>query len=309
MSESVPSISVVIPVFNEAETLQTLYARLVDTLEEFGRSFEIVTVDDGSTDASVQILKELRQQDARLRIVRFSRNFGQSPALYAGLEKARGQYVVMLDADLQNYPEDIPKLVARLDEGYDMVSGYRANRQDSLFRNGASRVLNWFIARVTGQPLRDYGCALKAFRRELVDGMNLLTHRSRYMPMDAAWLGGRVAEVEVRHTERSEGQSKYGLLKLIRTAFDLVTSISSAPLQFIGLVGWVFSFVGFAMAIRVAWLRITQGDVNQMGSVIAIFFFLGGVQLIATGLMCEYVGRIYVEVQRKPYYVIQEEVE
>ncbi len=304
-----PAYSVVVPVYNEIDTLDELLTRLTSTLEGTGASYEIILVDDGSTDGSTEHLKTLAAQDANLHVIVFSRNFGQSPALYAGFSRARGGYVAMLDADLQNYPEDIPLLFAKLDEGYDMVSGWRSQRKDSLFRTGASRILNRYIARSTKVALHDYGCALKAFRREMVVHMLSLTHRCRYLPVDAAALGGRVAEVEVRHDERSHGTSKYGLVKLIRTAFDLVTSISAAPLQFIGLLGWAFAAVGFFMSIWVAYVRLTQGDINTMGSVVAIFFFLSGCQLVATGLLCEYVGRIYIEVQAKPYYVIREETE
>lgn len=304
-----PEISVVIPIFNEVETLPELYARLTQTLEALGKPYEIITVDDGSGDGSIALLRELRKTDPRLRVLCLARNFGQSPALYAGFALARGQYTLMMDADLQNYPEDIPKIVEKLEEGYDMVSGWRAQRQDSFFRNVMSRVLNAYIARVTRVPLRDYGCALKGFRRELVDHMCQFSHRCRYLPVDVAWLGGKVAEVEVRHDERKAGNSKYGLLKLIRTAFDLLTSITSAPLQFIGIAGWFFALVGFGMAIRVAGIRLLYGVENNLETVVAIFFFLAGVQMVATGLMCEYVSRLYIEVQRKPYYVVREEIE
>jgi undecaprenyl-phosphate 4-deoxy-4-formamido-L-arabinose transferase len=309
MPADTPTLSVVIPVFNEREALPILFDRLKATLEGAGRSWEVIAVDDGSADGSRDLLRELRAGDPRLRVVMLSRNFGQSPALYAGFSKARGQYVVMIDADLQNAPEDIPRLIEKLEEGYDMVSGRRADRKDSLFRTLSSRWLNRYISAVTRVPLSDHGCSLKAFRRELVDHMLSLTHRCRYLPVDAAALGGRVTEIEVRHEGREHGESKYGVLKLIRTAFDLITSITAAPLQFIGLVGWFFAGIGFLMSLWVAYIRISQGDINQMGTVVAVFFFLSGCQLVATGLMCEYISRIYVEVQAKPYYVIQEELE
>jgi len=303
------AISVVIPVYNEAAALDELFTRLRATLRDYGKTFEIVAVDDGSTDGSLDTLRRWHAEEPALRLVILSRNFGQSPALYAGFSRARGNYVGMLDADLQNYPEDLPRLFDKLDEGYDMVSGWRAERKDHPFRTVASRLLNRYIARNTGVPLHDYGCALKAFRREMVDHMLTLSHRCRYLPVDAAALGGRVAEIEVRHDERSHGESKYGPYKLIRTAFDLITSISAAPLQFIGLLGWLFAAVGFFMSLWVAYVRLTQGDISMMGSVVAIFFFLSGCQLVATGLMCEYIGRIYVEVQAKPYFVVREELD
>jgi len=309
MNTADPVISVVIPVFNEAASLRELYTRLVNALEPMGRSFEMVMVDDGSKDGSLAILRELRAKDPRLRVLRLSRNFGQSPALYAGFAAVRGAYVVMMDADLQNFPEDIPKLVAKLEEGYDLVSGWRVDRRDNFFRHAASRALNFFVARTTKIPLHDYGCSLKAFRRELVEHMGLFSHRCRYLSVDAALLSGNATEVEVQHSERAQGESKYPLFKLVRTAFDLLTGITAAPLQFIGLAGWASAFVGLFMAVRVAYVRIAYGDINSMGAVIAIFFCLAGVQMITTGLMCEYVSRIYVEVQRKPYYIVKEELE
>jgi undecaprenyl-phosphate 4-deoxy-4-formamido-L-arabinose transferase len=309
MSGSDPEISVVVPVYNEEANLRPLYERLTSTLTQFGRTYEIVAIDDGSRDKSLQLLGELHAQDPRLRVVRLMRNYGQSPALYAGFSRARGRYVVMIDADLQNFPEDIPLLVAKLEEGFDMVSGYRKHRKDGFLRHLFSRSINYVVGRVTKQPLSDYGCSLKAFRRELVDHLGTFTHRCRYLPADAAWVGGAVAEVEVRHEERTHGQSKYGPLKLIQTAFDLLTGITVAPLQFIGVSGFFFAAIGFAMAMRVAYGRIVNGDVLQLESVIALFFFLAGVQMVAIGLMCEYIGRLYVEVQRKPYFIIRDELE
>jgi undecaprenyl-phosphate 4-deoxy-4-formamido-L-arabinose transferase len=309
MPQSRPEISVVVPVYNEAATLRELHQRIAAAMGEMGRPFEIVMVDDGSSDGSLEILKDIRNQDNHLRIVRLARNFGQSPALYAGFSVATGDYVVMIDADLQNYPEDIPLLVEKLDEGFDMVSGWRVQRQDTAFRRTASKLLNFVVARITKVPLHDYGCALKAFRREIVEHMALFTHQCRYLPVDVAGLGGRVTEVEVRHDDRAGGESKYGIFRLIRTGFDLLTSITSAPLQFIGLLGWIFSLIGFGMAIRVLWIRLIGGNILQTETIIAIFFFLSGVQMVATGMMCEYISRIYIEVQRRPYYIIKEVID
>lgn len=309
METSAPEISVVVPVYNEERTLAELFSRLKAVLEGLNRPFEVIAVDDGSADRSLAVLKDLRAGDKRLRVIRLTRNFGQSPALYAGFSVARGKFIFMIDADLQNYPEDLPLLLEKLEEGYDVVSGWRLNRQDSLFRRLASRLLNGYIARVTRVPLHDYGCSLKGFRREVIDRMAMLSHRCRYLPVDVASLGGAVAEVRVRHNPRTEGESKYGLFKLVRTSFDLITSISSGPLQFFGALGWLFALTGFGMALRVGYVRMAHGDVLQLESVIAIFFFLAGVQMVATGMMCEYVSRIYTEVQRKPLFIIREEME
>ena len=245
MSTPAPEISIVVPIFNEEATIERLIERMTAALNAYGRPFEIVAVDDGSRDKSVQVLKDLRARDPRLRVVRLSRNFGQSPALYAGFSQVRGKYAVMIDADLQNYPEDIPTLIDKLDEGYDMVSGWRENRHDSPLRKSFSRMLNWYVARITGVPLHDVGCALKAFRRSQVDQMAQFSHRCRYLPVDMAYLGGRIAEVKVQHTNRTEGKSKYSIFKLIRTAFDIITSVTAEPLQYIGLLGLVLCPGGF----------------------------------------------------------------
>ncbi len=307
MDSTTPEISIVVPIYNEEATIERLIERMTTAMTAFGRPYEIIAVDDGSRDKSALMLKDISARDPRVRLIRLSRNFGQSPALYAGFSKVRGKYGVMIDADLQNFPEDIPLLIRKLEEGYDMVNGWRAERRDSLPRMLFSRMLNWYIQRITKVPLHDYGCALKAFRRSLIDQMGDFTHRCRYLPVDMAYLGGRIAEVRVQHAERKDGVSKYDAFKLIRTAFDLITSITSEPLQYIGLMGWLFAFVGFGMGIRVASIRIMRGDLLQLESIVALFFVIAGVQLVATGLMCEYISRLYVEVQRKPYFVIAED--
>ncbi|HDP35138.1 MAG TPA: glycosyltransferase [Candidatus Hydrogenedentes bacterium] len=309
MDTDAVEISIVTAAYNEAGSLQELYERVTKTLESLGEPYEVIVVDDGSTDNSPALLRALREQDKRWRVVRLARNFGQSPALYAGFSLVRGRCIVMIDADLQVYPEDIPLLVEKIKEGYDMVSGWRVNRRDGFFRRVMSRLLNRYTAYVTGLPLHDYGCSLKGFSRPMIERMTAFTHRCRYLAVDAAMLGGDVTEVPVRHQLRPHGRSKYGLFKLFRTAFDLITAITIMPLQFFSMVGVLFSFVGFAMSARVLYYRLVYGNILALETVIAAFFFLAGVQLFATGLMCEYVGRIYIEAQRKPLFVIKEELE
>jgi len=302
-------ISVVAPVFNERDTLDELYSRLIRTLEGTGHSFEVIFVDDGSTDGSLDLLRRLRAMDKRIRVLRLTRNFGQSAALYAGLAAARGTMNFIIDADLQVHPEDLPLLLERLESGADSVSGRRRNRRDSLFRRWASRALNWYIGRATGAPLHDFGCSLKGFRRHVVDAMVAMPHRCRYLPAEMALAGGRIDEVWVNHSERSRGQSKYGLLKLIRTAFDLITGLTDAPLRLVSVAGVIFSLAGFAMFLRVLWVRLTHGNMLQVESVIALFFLFSGVQLLAIGLLCAYIGRIFIETQGKPLYIVREELE
>jgi len=309
MVENGPRISVVAPVYNERETLPEMMERLSAVLKGMDRSYEIVYVDDGSTDGSRIMLQEMCAADPHVRSVELLRNFGQSPALYAGLSRSRGDYTVIIDSDLQVMPEDIPLLVVKLDEGYDVAVGWRVNRHDSLFRKYASRMFNWYVAKVTGLPLHDYGCNLKAMKREIVENMCRLQHRCRYLPADLAMLGGRVAEVEVGHSERKKGTSKYNFISLLRVALDMVTGITDAPLRLIGYFGWTVALVGFAMGVRVVVVRLTVGDILQLQSVVALFLFCTGVQLAATGLMCEYIGRIFVEVQQRPYFVVHEKEE
>lgn len=309
MTEEQPRVSVVVPIFNEEDSIEELHARVVKTLEARGDLFELIAVDDGSTDRSLAMLKGLREQDPRVRVLRLTRNFGQSPALYAGFSRARGEYVIMLDADLQNYPEDIPKLLDRLEEGYDVVSGWRTQRHDTLFRRMASRLLNAWIARITGLKLHDYGCGLKGFRRHLVDNMNTLTHRCRYLPADIAAIGGAVAEVPIQHARRTHGQSRYNLLKLVRLSFDIFTGITLAPLQIIGMLGTVLVFGGVGLGVYATLLAVVHGAVSDLAVILAFLFFLSGIQMIATGLISEYIGRIYVEAQHKPFFVVHEEIQ
>jgi len=310
MAANVPEISVVTPVYNEAPNLETLVREIVETMDRYGRSFEIIAVDDGSHDGSFDALAALRGTEPRLRVVRLARNFGQNPALYAGFERVRGRIVVTLDADLQNPPEDIPRLIDALEAGgHDIVQGCRQQRQDNPLRLLASGLVNRVVSRLGKVDLQDLGSGMKAYRREVVDRLCLSTHRSRYLPAETAWLGVKLGEVPVGHRSRTAGDSKYGLFALLRVNFDMLTTISAAPVQLIGLVGAVFAFIGFAMALRVGYVRLVDGHFSEYNSVLAVFFVLGGVQMLCTSIMCEYISRIYTEVQRRPYYIVGEVLE
>ncbi len=308
MNSDCPQISIVIPVYNEEEILPKLYERLTATMEQMGRTYEFILVDDGSLDRSFEVLRSLREKDKRVRAMQLARNFGQTAALYAGFHMVRGKIVVTLDADLQNPPEEIPKLVEKLDEGYEVVSGWRMNRQDAFHRKMVSRVLNVFIGRLTRTNLHDCGCSLKAFRREFVDRLILFEHRSRYLPADIGWLTRNIAEIPVDHEERRTGSTKYTLPVLIRTGFDLVTSITATPLQLIAFAGWLFSLIGFVMAIGIGAVFFVGGAPSEAVIIAALLFFFTGVQLAALGFICEYINRIYLEVQRKPYYIVKQEL-
>jgi len=309
MTETAPYISVVIPVYNEAPNIDELMDRCLVTLRAMGRPFEVVAVDDGSTDGTVELLLKHREKEPRLRIVRLMRNFGQNPAVYAGLANSRGEVVVMIDADLQNPPEDIPKVVNKLEEGYDVVQGWRQMRQDNLFRKTASKILNFVVSRAIKSKMRDLGCGLKAFRRPVVDRLVDLTHHSRYVPAEVVWLGAKMAEVEVSHRARGAGKSKYSLWKLLHLNFDMLASVTTTPVKLVGMLGIFFSLIGFLMSLRLVYMRITLGHYSDLASVTALFFFFAGIQMVAMGLVCEYVSRIFIEVQNKPYYVVREVIE
>ena len=240
-----PYISVIIPVYNEAENLRELGERLMQTLSGMDRPFEIILVDDGSGDRSWEILTELHAKyPENLRALQFNRNFGQHQAIFAGFQAARGQVMITLDADLQNPPEEIPRLVAKIEEGYDTVGGWRENRRDSLFRKLPSQLMNVVMSRVTGVKLRDYGCMLRAYRREVIDCINQCHESSSFIPALANLFSRRVAEIPVGHAERERGQSKYGLIKLLRLNFDLVTGFSNLPIHAVGFTGVAIAFLG-----------------------------------------------------------------
>lgn len=305
-----PDISILFPVYNEIANLERLHIEIVEAMETLGRSFEIVAVDDGSTDGSFEALKMLRDRDGRLRVIRLARNFGQNPALYAGFAHVRGEIVVTIDSDLQNPPSDIPALIRELETGdYDIVQGWRQQRQDNAFRKAASRGVNTLVSRLAGSNINDLGSGMKAYRRAIIERMCLSTHHSRYIPAETAWLGVRVGEVKVGHRERAAGDSKYNLAKLLRVNFDMIASISTAPVQLIGLAGLVFALIGFAMGLRLTYVRLFIGNHSDFQMVAAIMFILAGVQMLCTSILCEYISRIYIEVQNRPYYIVGEILE
>ena len=253
----------VIPVFNEEDNLLELGERLVRTLTGMGRPFEIIFVDDGSTDGSWELLTDLNDQyPQQIRALQFHRNFGQHQAIFAGFQAARGQVMVTLDADLQNPPEEIPRLVAKLDEGYDTVGGWRENRQDSIFRRLPSQLVNTVMSRVTGVKLRDYGCMLRAYRRSVVDSINQCQESSSFIPALANLFSQRVAEIPVGHAERERGKSKYGLVKLLRLNFDLMTGFSNLPIHLVGFMGVTIAFLGLLFG----FMLIVRADLRGAGS-------------------------------------------
>ncbi len=303
-----PEISVVIPVFNEEDNLRELGERLIRTLTAMGRPFEIIFVDDGSTDGSWQLLTDLNGQYPQyIRALQFHRNFGQHQAIFAGFQAARGQVMVTLDADLQNPPEEIPRLVAKLDEGYDTVGGWRENRRDSIFRRLPSQLVNYVMSRVTGVKLRDYGCMLRAYRRSVVDSINQCQESSSFIPALANLFSHRVAEIPVGHAERERGKSKYSLIKLLRLNFDLMTGFSNLPIHLVGFMGVTIALLGLLFGLFLIIRRIFVGpEVDGVFTLFAILFVFVGLNTLGLALIGEYVGRIYREVRGRPRFVIRQ---
>jgi len=303
-----PYISVIIPVYNEEENLRELGARLLGTLTAMGRPFEIIFVDDGSTDHSWDLLSELHEKyPENLRALQFHRNFGQHQAIFAGFQASRGQVMITLDADLQNPPEEIPRLVAKIEAGYDTVGGWRANRRDSIFRRLPSLMVNYVMSRVTGVRLRDYGCMLRAYRREVVDSINQCQESSSFIPALANLFAHRVAEIPVGHAERERGKSKYSLIKLLRLNFDLMTGFSNFPIHVVGFTGVAIAFLGLTFGLLLFIRRLFVGpEVEGVFTLFAILFVFVGLNTLGLALIGEYVGRIYREVRGRPRFVIRQ---
>ena len=303
-----PYISVIIPVYNEEENLRELGARLMRTLTEMGRPFEIILVDDGSSDHSWAVLTELHQKyPENLRALQFNRNFGQHQAIFAGFQAARGQVMLTLDADLQNPPEEIPRLVAKIEEGYDTVGGWREDRRDSLFRRLPSHLMNLVMSKVTGVRLRDYGCMLRAYRREVIDSINQCQESSSFIPALANLFSRRVAEIPVGHAQRERGQSKYSLIKLLRLNFDLVTGFSNLPIHLVGFLGVAIACLGVLFGLFLFLRRLFVGpEVEGVFTLFAILFVFVGLNTLGLALIGEYVGRIYREVRSRPRYIIRQ---
>lgn len=314
MIEDQLDLSVVIPVYNEEGSIEPLYSGLKEVLERLGKEYEIIAVDDGSTDGGFTLLKRLHASDPLLKVVRLRRNFGQSAAFAAGFDRARGRVIVTMDADLQFDPADIPKLVDKIDEGYDIVSGWRVGRQESLLgRRLPSSVANWLISAITGIKLHDYGCSLKAYRSEVIENVHLYGELHRFIPALAASMGIRVAEMPVQHRARRFGESKYGLSRTVPVLLDLLTvkfllSYSTRPMQVFGLLGIVSFVVGTTIAAYLSFIRLYLGSpiADRPLLLLAILLIFVGLQFVTMGLLGELTIRIYHEAQGKKIYVVRE---
>ncbi len=307
-------LSVVIPVLNEEDSVRMLHEDLARVLEDLGRSYEILFVDDGSTDHTFDVLSELVRDDDHLRVVRLRRNFGQTAALSAGFDHARGEVIVTMDGDLQNDPMDIPRLLQKVDDGYDVVSGWRVDRKDPfLTRRLPSLIANRLISVITGVKLHDYGCSLKAYRHEVVRNIRLYGEMHRFIPALASWMGIQVAELPVNHAPRKFGQSKYGLKRAVKVVLDLLTvkfllDYATRPIQIFGLLGMLSLAIGTALGVYLSTLKLIfqQAIGDRPLLLLAILLIVFGVQLITMGLLGELVVRTYHEAQNKPTYVLRD---
>jgi len=312
-----PNLSLIIPVYNEEENLPILVEAIHKALDPLPYTWEVVLVDDGSEDNSLQVLTRLAEEDSQhLRVLSFRRNFGQTAAIAAGLDYASGEIIILLDADMQNDPADIPMLLAKLDEGYDLVSGWRKNRQDTyLTRTLPSNLANMLISRTTGIPLHDYGCTLKAYRREVLEGFRLYGEMHRFIPVFANSVGAKIAEVQVNHHPRKFGKAKYGLERTVKVILDLFTvkflvSYSSKPIYLFGGAGIVLIFGSSAMLLYLFLRRVLQ-SISVLGSPlfqVAVMLLIMGFQSVLMGLIAELLVRTYYESQRKPTYRVRKTI-
>ncbi|HPQ80152.1 MAG TPA: glycosyltransferase family 2 protein [bacterium] len=309
-------VSVVVPFFNEADNLKQLYDDTVEALGSAGKKFEIVFVDDGSTDGGADLVEGLAAHDGRVKLVSLMRNFGQTAAMAAGFRFAKGKIYVAIDADNQNDPADIPRLLSKLDEGFDVVSGWREKRKDPLItRRIPSVVANRLLSVVTGVKLNDYGCSLKAYRAEFIDPIDLYGEMHRFIPAYAAMVGARVAQISVNHRPRTRGKSKYGLARTFKVIIDLITvkflsSYATKPSYLFGGVGSVLCLGGLASALEVVLEKFIEGTYAHRNPflLLAIFLFFIGVQFILMGLIAELLVRTYHESQGKPVYLVRKTV-
>jgi len=310
-------LSVVVPVFNEKDNLALLYEELLPTLEGMGRAWEVLFIDDGSGDGSREVMDELARRDTRVRVIRFRRNFGQTAALMAGFRAARGKVIVAMDADLQNEPADIPLLLAKMDEGYDLVSGWRKKRKDKFLTRIlpsiiANRLINKLIY-ATGVQLHDYGCTLKVYKADIIKQVRIYGEMHRFIPAFAGWLGVKVAEVEVNHRPRSFGYAKYNLSRVSRVIFDLIVirffaDYMTRPIQFFGKLAWRVGEIAILLFLLLLGLRLWTGiglPIEALLILLAVFM-LAMLQLLSIGLLGEIMMRSYFEGQDKDGYVIEQ---
>jgi undecaprenyl-phosphate 4-deoxy-4-formamido-L-arabinose transferase len=310
--EPIRKVSVVIPVYNEEESLPALLSRTQAACQQLTQKYEIILVDDGSSDSSGDMLSAAAEQPgSHIVAVLLNRNYGQHSAIMAGFSHVTGDLVITLDADLQNPPEEIPRLVAKADEGYDVVGTVRANRRDSWFRKTASKMINMMIQRATGKSMGDYGCMLRAYRRHIIEAMLHCHERSTFIPILANTFARKTVEIPVQHSEREFGDSKYSLMKLINLMYDLITCLTTTPLRMLSVVGSVIALFGFVLAVFLILMRLINGPewaAEGVFTLFALLFMFIGAQFVGMGLLGEYIGRIYNDVRARPRYFVQKVV-
>jgi glycosyltransferase involved in cell wall biosynthesis len=313
ISEKNLDFSIVIPVYNEASNLPELHNEITDSCQKLKKNYEIIFIDDGSQDESLLVLKQLLKKDTRIRIIQLRKNFGQTAALSAGFDHARGNVIITLDADLQNDPQDFGHLLDKIEEGYDIVSGWRAKRKDKfLTRRLPSVIANWLISKITRVKLHDYGCTLKAFRREVIQQIKLYGEMHRFIPAIASNMGVAISEVKVNHRQRRYGKSKYSISRLPKVILDLLTvkfllSYSTRPLQIFGVFGLICGTIGGILGLWLAYVRLIQmqGISGRPLLLLAILLIVIGIQFITLGLLAEIVVRAYHESAEKRIYFIR----
>jgi glycosyltransferase involved in cell wall biosynthesis len=315
-TESLIQFSVVVPFFNEQENIPPLYMKLTEVMDAIGESYELVFVDDGSKDNSYKVLSEIYEHDRRVNVVRLRRNFGQTAALKAGFDYARGEVIISMDGDLQHDPEEIPRFLEKIEEGYDLVSGWRHHRTDHwLMRQLPSRIANWMMAKLSGIDLHDFGTTFKAYRREIIQEIQLYGELHRFIPALASSTGAKIAEVPIENLQRKTGKSNYGIGRTIRVFLDLIIvkfllDYSTRPLQFFGLIGMSGASAGMLIAgyLGIDKLLHHTDTVTEHGPLmlLAVVLFLSGVQLVSLGLLGEISSRTYYESQNKPIYALRE---
>ncbi|MDR0616754.1 MAG: glycosyltransferase [Synergistaceae bacterium] len=301
-----PEISVIIPVYNEEESIGPLFAELEPVLKSLGRAYEIIFVNDGSRDRSFAMLYDLHKARPEVRVVDLNGNFGQHMAIMAGFEQARGEKIITLDADLQNPPEAIPDILAKMDEGYDTVGTYRIDRQDPIFRKIASRAVNRLTNRMARLDIRDYGCMLRGYDKRIIDIINASCETTTFIPALGRKFSANPIEIPVPHRERERGTSKYGIAQLVRLNFDLMTSFTLVPLQMVTMSGMALSILSLLLVCFIMVRRVVLGpEVEGVFTLMGIQFLMTGITLMSLGITGEYVGRIYREVSRRPRFVVK----
>lgn len=311
-----PEISVFLPVYNEEPNLRPLHEKIDAAIKELGVTAEVIYVDDGSNDGSLKVLRELAEEDERVRVIVFRRNYGQTAAMSAGIDAARGNILIPMDADLQNDPADIKRLLEKIDEGYDVVSGWRKNRRDKLVtRKVPSMIANKIISKIGGVNLHDYGCSLKAYRRDVLQDVRLYGEMHRFIPIYASWAGARVTEIPVDHHPRTMGKSKYGLSRTIKVVFDMMTikfmaSYQTKPLYVFGTFGFIAFAISVLAGLLAVYLRIFEGThfIRTPLPLLSIVMLAISTQFFLMGLLAEMLVRTYHESQAKPIYTVREKL-